>query len=108
MPDKYDKAIAYLTQHPKEIMDAWYDGGVCQLPSAHPAACLFQYAGNSPFKCCGCLTMVKNGCRAETPELTKAIRADERIPNGCEAITLEHLPVFAEWQRRLDKELNRK
>jgi hypothetical protein len=39
--------------------------------------------------------------------LTKAIRADARIPEGPQWITVNDLPVFAEWQRRLDKELKR-
>ena len=40
-----------------------------------------------------------------TPELTKAIRKDPRIPKLPKNITVADLPVFAEWQRRLDKEI---
>lgn len=111
MEDKYDRAIAYLTQHPHEIVKAWGE------PFHHPAGCLFGYvmqantresfelARRSP---CGCLTQVKSGYRcAQTYALTKAIRADTRIPKWPQWITVDDLPVFAEWQRKLDKELDR-
>lgn len=77
---------------------------------------LFRFASvngyasrDSKGKAIGCLTMVRGGkaCLAATPELTAAIRADDRLPSDEEHITPEHLPVMAEWQRRLDKELNR-
>jgi len=44
---------------------------------------------------------------AYTDDLTERIRADERIPDDPDRITVAHLPVFAEWQRILDKELKR-
>lgn len=107
--DKYDKAIEYLTEHPEEIKKAW---GYC---STHEAGCLFDYAG-SKFGC-GCLTLVRDSFLfpqkyhvpfvAQTPELTEAIGRDERIPYSENDITLDHLPVFAEWQRKLDKYLAR-
>ena len=105
MPDKYDVAIKYLTRRPNEISRAW------NYITSHPAGCLFQYAGNEMDDChVGCLTMIRTApgsyCAA-TPELTKAIAADERIPLRSRDTKVEHLPVFAEWQRRLDKELNR-
>lgn len=57
---------------------------------------------------CFCLTAVRNiGVGAETRELSDAIRSDKRIPDDERLIRSEHLPVFAEWQRRLDKELGR-
>lgn len=113
MSDKYQKAVAYLTEHPEEIYDAWMSGG--GLHPIHPAACLFKMVSNTgesvrleSGKECGCLTMIKNGGYvAETPELTVAIRADERIPYTQREIKPEHLPVFAEWQARIDKELGR-
>lgn len=56
----------------------------------------------------GCLTQVKCHYKdAETKELTTAIRADERLPNDGDDITHEMLPVFAEWQRRMDVMLDR-
>lgn len=120
MPDKYDLAIEYLREHPDEIRDAWSDG----YGGSHPACCLFKAA--SPSGCanraphakgsaaCGCLTLVRRGVddwempqTAWTPELAEAIRTDERIPTSDKEITLDHLPVFAEWQRRIDRELGR-
>lgn len=101
MADKYDEAVAYLTARPDEIYDSW----LC-------AESLFQFVepidGNDE-KVCGCLTEIRGSydiC-AWTDELTAAIRADERLPRNAEDITPAHLPVFAEWQRRIDKELGR-
>lgn len=60
----------------------------------------------------GCLTQIR-----ETParaieyadeaevDLVREIAADARIPSRREDIRPEHLNVFAEWQRRLDREL---
>jgi hypothetical protein len=104
MKDKYDKAVAYLTKHPYEILHAW------QHPEDAPGGCLFLFAGETDGygERCGCLTQVADkNSRAQTPALTKAIRADARIPKGPQWITAKDLPVFAEWQRRLDKELKR-
>lgn len=109
MKDKYQIAVEYLTEHPGEIYRAYV------VPSTHKkAGCLFRYctpdgmpqkvAGNN----CGCLVMVRHhGYFASTNRLTEEIRADERIPMDPNEIGVEHLEVFAEWQRRLDKELNR-
>lgn len=93
MKDKYDRAVEYLTQYPENISGAWGAG-----------ITLFQYCGDGQYF--GCLTEVKSLCfPAETEKLTKAIRLDNRIPKkGCD-IKPEHLHVFAEWQRRLDREL---
>lgn len=59
---------------------------------------------------CGCITMIRgsNFYVAATPELTAEIRSDERIPKNADLIRVEHLPVFAEWQRKLDIALDRK
>lgn len=95
-PDKYDKQIAYLTEHPEKIFLYWVGGKG-----------LFAFAGPISDPTIGCLTMIRgSGDVALTPELTKAIQSDERIPYGEEGITIESLPVFAEWQRRLDAGLN--
>jgi hypothetical protein len=101
MKDKYDEQIERLTKNPARIKDEWSD-----------AIGIFDYAERSygPWSDdCGCLTMIRSGggYRAQTEELTKAIRADKRIPKRDADIKPEHLPVFAEWQRRIDKELNR-
>lgn len=114
MADKYDNAIAFLKVHPDQIADAWGDRD-------HAAGCLFDFASPDPqddmapqwatdAEFCGCLTTIRMAPHAEvawTPELTKAIAADKRIPESSRDIRVSHLGVFAEWQRRLDKELNR-
>lgn len=106
-PDKYDKAISYLKEFPSEIFPAWRD------PSTHVCGCLFQYANyNGEFNMhvkYGCLTQIRgtNYKVAATDKLTNEIRQDERIPDSYDRITVDNLHVFAEWQRRLDKELNR-
>ncbi len=114
--DKYDEAIAYLTDHPDEIVAAWTD------PYTTRGGDLFRKIqrgvpdlkvpvwddGNS----CGCLTEIRSSFvrehgeyLAETVELTRAIRGDGRIPLRAEHITVEHLPLFAEWMRRVDDAL---
>lgn len=91
--DKYDKAIAYLKKHPRAIKHAWTN------TDRHKAGCLFGFTGDWTT---GCLTQVKyNKYDAPTPALTQAIRADDRIPRVAD-ITVKSLPVFAEWQRKLD------
>lgn len=107
MKDKYDIAIEYLTEYPEEILDTW------NSPFNYPHGCLFQMvtpSGNYQTPewnsdQCGCLTQVKyKSYPAWTPELTNEICNDERIPSS-RNITVADLPVFAEWQRRLDREI---
>lgn len=112
--DKYDKAIDYLTENPDEIIRAWCDGG--DFVDA-PGACLFVMCSPAnethvPWgdgNWCGCLTQIREYATvaAWTPELTDEICADEGIPKTEDDITVEHLPRFAYWQRRLDVELER-
>lgn len=100
--DKYDDAIAYFAEHPNEILDAW------KSPYKHAAGCLFQKATkNGLGHGYGCLTEVRRWPQmpAQTCALTQAIRADRRIPMDPNDITLDHLKIFAEWQRRIDREL---
>lgn len=101
--DKYDEEIERLTKNPEAIFDAW-----CE------PTCLFEFVtpnGNKVIRPdgnpCGCLTMVRQGDFAWTDELTAEIQADERLPKTGLMLTVEDLPVFAEWQRKLDKVLNR-
>lgn len=95
--DKYDLAIEFLTANPEQIPDAW------NIPWSHEAGCLFAYTNSSS----GCLTQIRGtpdyygGTLAQAAE----IAADERIPENSSKITVKSLPVFAEWQRRLDREL---
>lgn len=107
--DKYDEAIEYLTRHPEEIVHAW---GMF----SHPAHCLFQMVDPAPTTsirridgvACGCLTMIRRGpFQAWTDALTIEIRADLSIPSEVYDVTIHHLPIFAKWQRRLDRELGR-
>jgi len=106
--DKYDRAINYLKSHPDEIYDAWDDS----LHKAHSPFAHCTPSGHMDFVAhgrCGCLTEIRGGTKVGwTPELTDEIRNDGRIPSSPQGITVDDLPVFAEWQRRLDKELRKK
>lgn len=97
--------VKYLTERPDDIQRAW------KSPLGNRGGSLFRFVSKSGFmeyNACGCLTQVASGIRdACTPELTEAIRADSRIPHDPNLITVDNLHVFAEWQRRIDKELNR-
>lgn len=105
MGDKYDAAIAYLTENPDQILVAWCN------PFTRKAGCLFNYV--RPDRVCfrpgseipcGCLSQVASCIRpAWTDDLERRIRADDRIPRDEYAITVADLPVFAEWQRELDR-----
>jgi hypothetical protein len=106
--DAYQQAVEFLTEHPDKIMEAW------SFPSASPGGCLFYYVNRfGPWfwcdgKVCGCLTFVKSGrMEAETLQLTEAIRSDERIVGNEKDLTVDHLPIFAGWQRRIDQILGR-
>ena len=107
--DKYDVAVEYLRKHPERILNAW---GAHQI---FEGGCLFQHAtpsGGRNTNRCGCPTTIRHPqLRKEVsgrPGLTEEIRNDDRLPSQSVDITVEHLPVFAEWQRRLDVELGRK
>ena len=107
--NKYDVAIENLLaakDFREAVNDAW------NYPSSEISGCLFSFvspdgrAGND-YKY-GCLTQIKATIRiACTRELTETIRKDERIPDCLSGITPETLPVFKEWQERIDKELGR-
>ena len=53
MRDKYDDAIAYLTEHPEQIHQVWNN------PEKYPAGCLFEYAGDPHARDIGCLTLIR-------------------------------------------------
>jgi hypothetical protein len=102
--DKYHAAIVFLIAHPDVIHHAWESVGM------DIGGCLFGFVNEDPTYRgeYGCLTEIRCGRHvAPTAALTNAIRRDTRIPENGDDITVEHLEVFAEWQRRLDKELNR-
>jgi hypothetical protein len=105
MKDKYDQQIDKLLNAPnvkRAIQNDW-----------EHAIGLFQFAtptGKVEYDdalASGCLTMIRRSTTniAYTQKLTEAIRADERLPKNWGDIEPHHLPVFAEWQRRLDKEI---
>jgi hypothetical protein len=90
--DVYDREVERLTRNPDDIPFAWME-----------CTPLFVLVGN------GCLTQIRafDYVKAYTPELTAAIRADDCLPRYVQNITPAHLPVFAEWQRKIDMEFNR-
>lgn len=106
--DRYDEAVAYLTQNPDKIRGAW----VAPSRHVHTGGALFQTAVDEKIGSVvhGCLTQIRKfpqRYRAQTPSLTKAILDDDRLPTDEKEITVDHLPIFAEWQRRIDEETGR-
>lgn len=112
--DKYDEDIEKIvgSHDPAKIASAMWD----------KARTLFQCATISgrPGVECGCLTQIRGGpCHrvAMKPELADEIRDDDRLPTSvCDlrlAISACKSPdeiravlqPFAEWQRRLDREI---
>ena len=104
MTDIYDEEIARITREvnagdTSAIKRAW--GRESPLFAfVGPSGTTYHRHG------CGCLTQIREGIASAFArpgvvdvELTIAIRADERIPVNYWEITLEDLPVFAEWQR---------
>lgn len=100
----YDAQIKRLTANPTHILGSW---GSCEG--------IFKMISNKQDARAGCLTMIRNNAnRVGKPfvavikdvidmELTESIQNDERIPKSAEAITPAHLPIFKEWQERIDK-----
>lgn len=106
--DKYDAQIAGLLESDNfliSLVDQWTNG-IDLFAFATPTGDVVSYCG------CGCLTMIMNGMgkvidKSHEPneKLTLAIKSDHRIPKSISEITPGNLQVFAEWQRRIDKEL---
>ena len=114
--NKYDIAIEFLTKNPNLIELAWCVPTEDADPDVAQAHCLFQFvskSGNSEAdfdrgEPCGCLTQIRSGgYNAVTERLTRAIHVDTRIPSNIYFTTPQDLPVFKEWQERIDKELGR-
>ena len=128
-PDKYDKAIAYLTMNPEHIYDAWNDPAEWEGQGGE----LFGFVGPN-WKSnansynvrgeingtCGCLQQIRFAYKQEEvptmfdledshmtlsywPRQWARIAMDRRLPWNEEEIGVEHLPVFAEWQRKIDE-----
>lgn len=105
--DIYDKQIAEITKHPERLRSDWF--------AAHGLFRLFN-DGTSKFEGlgmkAGCITTIRGKSPASNmvfvkgvvnQELTEAIRGDERLPKSLDEVKLEHLPLFAEYQRTYDK-----
>jgi len=112
MGDKYDRAIIYLRKHPEEISNVWGEAG-----------CLFAFCTPSGTdkedSRAGCLTMIhsdafcadkksfrnavigRSGRRRYAIE--RQIKADADIPDAGALIEISDLPLFAKWQRKLDR-----
>lgn len=128
-PDKYDKGIAYLTENPEEIYEAWSDPDAWEGRGGE----LFGFVGpnwrsNSNIYnvrgevngTCGCLQQIrlayineeaqtmfdledKSMTLSHWPRQWARIAMDRRIPADASDIGVEDLPVFAEWQRKIDE-----
>ena len=112
MKDRYDRAVDFLTKYPEQIEECWgransyvdeFGEDALGIEAHKIAGCLFENCGEGAT---GCLTQISvdYGLVAATPEMTKAIREDDRIPRHGSWIAVEDLPVFAEWRRRIDAE----
>lgn len=92
--DKYDKAIAYYTKHPDLIHEDWAD------PNPGRPSELFKM-----LRCVNdsrrCPVMLREDTTFYTPptKLAQRIANDERLPAKVDDLTLEHLPILAEYQR---------
>lgn len=124
MKDKYDLAAEELLAAP-DFQAAVHAGWCCMgatesdalgLPHGAPRNPLFQYctptgaSGKRPDgKACGCLTQVRvvrgTSLVAWTPELTRKIAADDRLPTNPSNVMPEHLELFKWYQRYLDVNL---
>lgn len=102
----YDEQIAHLTEHPEDIYFHWMNPSI--------SGPLFKYVGITEddrlHDRCGCLTMIReypNRFKAiiggtVDVKLTEEIANDVRIPERPHYITPDQLPVFKEWQERID------
>ena len=110
MPDIYDQEIEYLKRNPRQIYSHWNKSGPLFGRACNP--------NHDTLSAIGCLTQIRSEdhYNAQTPEITTLIREDSRIPYtpsyahkyaGICSITLDDLPVFAEWQRKMDIEFQR-
>lgn len=104
--DPYQRAIDYLTENQSRIQSNW------DSPHTTIGGILFRYAspsGEHLIGECGCLTQIgrlagRYAFKSDSMidfALTREIADDHRIPDT-HSITAADLPVFAEWQRKLD------
>ena len=122
--DKYDHAIDYLTANPEDIYEAWGSPGAWEGKGGE----LFGFVApdwtdsnaaadgcSTRVGTCGCLQQIReakeegyDGSKGDAKmaywnRLWDLIANDRRIPVSGEDITVEDLPVFAEWQREIDE-----
>lgn len=109
--DIYDQEVERLTKALKDcetrdeeleiILSAW---GYGFYHSPLFDGCSKNRRGAKYGDYCGCLTQVASGSHlAENQFLTDLILKDKRLPFKTDEITVHNLPVFAEWQRKMDK-----
>jgi hypothetical protein len=77
-------------------------------PDVNKNGSLFLFcsaSGNRENNVCGCLTQIRRGSHEATdPFLTSNIQNDARLAVHVEDIKHpDELPVYAEWQRRMDR-----
>lgn len=115
MTDVYSKAVDFFKNNPHKINEIWDD------PKSHWAGILFQAVTpdgigqeNEEGLFCGDICEIRSlMAHAWTDELQEEIINDYRLPkiyasnNYLPKINNEILEVFAEWQRKIDKVLNR-
>lgn len=104
----YDEQIAYLTANPSKIMVQWAGAeGIFKFAGSPMAE---DGSGDSEGIEHGCLTMIRNNPLRNkvfingqiNEELSQLVAADERLPKRVEEIEVRHLPIFKEWQERID------
>ena len=123
--DKYDLAIDYLTENPEDIYDAWASPGAYEGRGGELFGFVAPQWDDSNYSVkdrdgirvgtCGCLQQIReakgegydgksgHAVMSYWNRLWDAIASDRRIPSDASDITVENLPVFAEWQREIDQ-----
>ncbi len=119
--DKYDDAIDWLVEHADDPSPEEGVRNVVDFAWNYPGTdhgCLFVTCLDdcSRVTCCGCLTQVHHNStlfgKGIPSAIVAEICADDRIPNHIREIynlrgeeLRTALAPFAEWQRRLDREI---
>lgn len=118
MKDKYDREIQRLNDQikkpdPGKDPKRWAIHVVglswCKAEPLFAVATKSGYRDTGDDHECGCLTEIRQSSYGVQgrPDLAARIKADLRLPKSVDRIRPKHLPIFAEWQRILDRELGR-
>lgn len=100
--DVYDAEVAYLTEHPDEIQDAWF------APKLAPGGLLFGFlTKDHRCKGCNCPAGVKNGVSSSGNLELDALIKESDIPRYSDEIRPQHLAAFARIMRAADRILER-